>query len=72
MPWLVEGSSDGVTWRLYAQVNHEQQARETAAKCILHTNHTHIRYISSSQRSSELKSSLLKATSKKEDSENNE
>ncbi len=72
MSWLVEGSSDGVNWRLYASANNVSDAKKVAAKCILHTNHTHIRYIPFSQRNSGLNSSLLKATSKIEDSENNE
>lgn len=41
----VEGSTDGVTWVAYAIKGNLLEARESAASCILKTQHTHVRIV---------------------------
>ena len=41
----IEGTTDGVTWSLFATNDTLNEARRTASKCILVTNHMQVRII---------------------------
>jgi len=39
----IEGSSNGVQWILFATRDDIDEARKAAARCMLDTQHTHVR-----------------------------
>jgi hypothetical protein len=41
----IEGTTDGVTWSLFATTDTLNEARRTASKCILATNHMQVRIV---------------------------
>lgn len=41
----IEGTTDGVTWSLFATKDTLNEARRAASKCILVTNHMQVRLI---------------------------
>lgn len=43
MQYDIEGSTDGITWFLFAKKNNLAAARAAASKCILNTYHTAVR-----------------------------
>ena len=45
MKWVVEGSSDGREWIVFAMVKSIEDAREKASACIKNTKHTHVRIV---------------------------
>lgn len=45
MKWVVEGSSDGHYWVVFAIVKTIEDARERASACIKNTKHMQVRII---------------------------
>ena len=43
MQYDIEGSTDGITWFLFAKKSNLAAARAAASKCILNTYHTAVR-----------------------------